>query len=77
MTNVEKLQQLGILGDVRERLGAENENDESQDAKINKMTPHQIVKEWCAWKIGDGWWWSEMKSYFDSLSSENNKEVQP
>lgn len=40
----------------------------SQDAKINKMTAHQIVKEWCAWKIGDGWWWSTMKSYFDELS---------
>lgn len=27
-----------------------------------------LAEEWCAWKIGDGWWWSTMKSYFDELS---------
>lgn len=68
MTNVEKLQELGILEDLRERLGAEDGADTSQDAKINKMTANHIVKEWCEWQIGDKRWWVCMKYYYDELS---------
>lgn len=67
MNNTAKLESLGILGDIRKRLGAEDEYDISQDTKINNMTPHQLVKEWCAWQLGDGTWWTQMKHYFDVL----------
>ena len=68
-TNVEKLESLGILGDVRERLGAEDENDTSKDERINHMTPDRLVTEWCGWEIGDPIWWSKMKGYFDFLTT--------
>jgi len=69
MTNVEKLKYISLtyLGDIRERLGAENRDDETYDDDINKMSNHRIVKEWCAWEIGDGNWWSSFKELFDDL----------
>jgi len=70
MTNVEKLKQIGILESIRMRLGAANGDDESRDGRINGMTNHQLVKEWCGWELGDGTWWTTMKSYFDQLESK-------
>lgn len=67
MTNVEKLTQLGIIGDVRQRLGADDENDTSSDARINQMDNSQLVKQWAGWYLGDGSWWTTMKAYYDGL----------
>lgn len=67
MTNIEKLKEIGILEEIRQRLGAENENDESKDNKINSISNHRLIKEYCTWQIGDGTWWDYMKSYFDQL----------
>jgi hypothetical protein len=73
MTNVEKLEEVGILGDVRQRLGANDESDSSKDHKINEMDNERLVKEWCGWHLGDGSWWTSMKSYFDQLEELTNK----
>jgi len=55
--NFEKLKEnKQILGCVRERLGAENAEDESKDAKIKRMTPHEFVGAWSGWKFGDESW---------------------
>lgn len=67
MTNIEKLQQIGILKEVRLRMGAEDENDTSFDDVINLMDNSKLVEQWCAWKLGDGSWWKTMKSHFDEL----------
>ncbi len=69
MTNVEKLKHISLayLGDIRERLGAETRDDETYDDIINDMSNHRIVKEWCAWTIGDGNWWTDFKGLFDDL----------
>lgn len=67
MTNVEKLTQLGIIGDVRQRLGADNENDEQMDMHINTYNHDQLVKAWAGWYLGDGSWWTTMKAYYDGL----------
>jgi hypothetical protein len=67
MTNVEKLTELGIIGDVRQRLGADDENDTSEDARINKLDNSRLVKEWAGWNLGDGSWWTSMKAYYDGL----------
>ena len=44
ITNVEKLTQLKIIGHVRQQLGADDENDNSLDSKINKMSNSALVK---------------------------------
>lgn len=67
MKNTEKLNKLGMLGAVRQRLGAENETDESFDATINRMSNSSLVENWCGWYLGDGSWWSDMKRYLDKL----------
>lgn len=67
MTNVEKLTQLGILGDVRQRFGADDENDKSKDTIINKQDNDSLIEAWTGWHLGDGSWWTTMKSYYDGL----------
>ena len=67
MTNVEKLTQLGIIGDVRQRYGAEQAADESKDEFINKQTNDDLMKAYCAWHLGYCSWWTEMKAYYDGL----------
>jgi len=66
-TNVQKLEELGILGDIRQRLGSQDEYDDSKDSKINQSNNSMLVRAWCGWHIGDGGWWDSMKYYFDSL----------
>lgn len=73
MTNIEKLNQVGILGDVRQRCGADDENDTSVDSRINEMDNSDLIAAWCGWHIGDGGWWRTMKMYFDSLELLSNK----
>ena len=67
LTNVEKLTQLKIIGHVRQRLGADDENDKSLDSRINKMSNSALMKAWSGWVLGDGDWWVIMKSYYDDL----------
>lgn len=67
MTNVEKLTQLGIIGAVRQRLGADDENDISKDKRINIMENSDLVKKWAGWYLGDESWWTTMKAYYDGL----------
>jgi hypothetical protein len=67
MKNVEKLTQLGIIGDVRQRLGGSDKNDTSRDDIINKMDNSELVEQWTGWHLGDGSWWNTMKAYYDGL----------
>ena len=67
MTNIEKLKELGILGMVRKRLGADDENDEAHDERINAMSNTELIEQWCGWTLGSGTWWTEMKDMFDTL----------
>lgn len=67
MTNIEKLTKVGILGDIRQRLGANDENDTSKDSRINKMDNSELLELWSGWRLGDGSWWTTMKRYYDEL----------
>jgi hypothetical protein len=67
MTNIEKLTQIGIIGDVRQRYGADDENDTSRDKIINEQDNDTLIAAWCGWHIGDGSWWTTMKHYYDAL----------
>lgn len=69
-TMVERLKDHGILGDVRQRLGAENDDDSLFDDKINEMTPDEIMYEWVGWKLGYGSWWHTFKSAYDRIRSD-------
>ena len=56
MGNIEILECLGMLGDVRERLGADDDKDTSMDDEINKLDSVQLVQEWSGWSLGSGHW---------------------
>jgi hypothetical protein len=69
MTNIEKLEIIGELGSVRQRLGAKDENDERKDALINTLSNHELVNKICGWELGDGSWWDDLKHSFDELEN--------
>lgn len=73
MTNIEKLDALGILDVVRKRQGANDGSDESHDYIINEMNNSTLVKQWCGWYLGDSSWWAEMKYLFDQLNEMDNQ----
>lgn len=67
MNNVEILEQVGILDDVRERLGASDENDTSFDHKIERMNPEQMVAKWSGWELGDESWGTTIIDYYKQI----------
>lgn len=44
------------LGDIRQRLGAKDENDPSRDLRINSMTAEELVAAKSGWELGDESW---------------------
>jgi hypothetical protein len=47
-TQLDKLNQ-AVLGDIRQRLGAKDENDTSHDEQISRMSANEMFDEWCNW----------------------------
>ena len=74
MNNVEKLEQIRILGEVRQRLGADDKNDEKYDDDINEMSNHNLIRAYTGWNLGDGSWWDSLKGMFDDLEEIDNSE---
>ena len=68
MKNIHKLDELCILGIVRQRLGVER-GDNSKDSEIDKMSSDEIIKEWSTWHLGCSSWWVTMKGMFDKLEA--------
>jgi hypothetical protein len=66
-TNVQKLNSR-TLGAVRQRLGADDENDTSKDDGINRMTADEITRAWSGWHLGDESWWGMMKAVYDEVN---------
>lgn len=57
------------LGEIRQRLGAENEYDQSYDDRISRMSPKEIVAKWCGWVLGDEDWGNEIVTFYEDLKS--------
>lgn len=66
----DRLRDLGILGDIRKRLGAKDEHDSSFDNQIDLMTADEIMSEWSAWKLGSAEWWKDMNRKYNRLRSD-------
>ena len=66
----DRLKDLGILGDIRKRLGAKDEHDSSFDNQIDSMTEDEIMCEWSAWKLGSSEWWKDMNSIYNRIRSD-------
>ena len=71
MKNIEKLKRIGIIGNIRQRYGASDENDPSKDEIINQLNNDQIMEAWSSWNLGYSGWWELMNSYFDKLEQMN------
>jgi hypothetical protein len=65
--NVETLRTLGVLGDVRRRLGADSADDETFDADINRMSPKAAAEAWSGWELGDEYWAEKIIRIYNAL----------
>lgn len=75
MTNIDKLSRIGILGDIRLRMGAYNQSDTSCDDEINELDNSQLIEEWFKWKLGDGSWWTDALEWYEQLNEfDKNKQ---
>lgn len=61
------LEEMGLLGDIRERLGAEDENDTSFDTHITNMNMKEAVAKWSAWSLGDESWANNIIDNYQTL----------
>lgn len=73
-TNVQILEENGILGDIRKRLGL-SKDDALLDQAINGMTADELLIEYSAWKLGSGAWWAIFKRIFDELQKGQNEAL--
>lgn len=67
MDNIKKLRKIGILGDIREFIGADHSQDDSCDEEINKLDNSKLIELWFRYRLGDGSWWTGAKEWFDQM----------
>ena len=72
---IEKLEKMGILGSIRQRVGAENESDESFDYRIVKIKKKRLVAEWVGFEIGDENWAYSIISKYETLKEFISKNT--
>ena len=65
---------LNILDAVRQRLGADDENDTSFDEKIKKMSSRDLVAKWSGWHLGDESWAYTIIGMYETLKVLERKE---
>ena len=65
---------LSLLEAVRQRLGAKDENDNSIDLTIERLTPEELVAKWSGWHLGDEVWGRTIINYYNQLNGAINKE---
>jgi len=56
MKNIEKLKEIWILWDVRQRLWADNEDDDSRDHRLDDMDNKDLIAQWVWWNMWDESW---------------------
>ena len=65
--DIKKLKELGMLGNIRQRLGAEDENDTSMDERIMRMPLEKVVAVDSAWELGDEGWATNIINNYRAL----------
>ena len=60
------LDEIGYLGDIRQRFGAKDENDTSYDAYILKLSAFERLRSLCGWHLGSENWADQFKEYCES-----------
>jgi hypothetical protein len=73
MNNIEILHHAGMLGAIRQRLGAKHELDESFDAQINKMDTMGLMKAWCGWHLGDPSWAGIIIGHYEGIKKDRGE----
>jgi len=64
---IKHLARLNILGNIRQRMGADDEADDSVDFKIDKLTNQEAVEKASAWYLGDESWAREILYHYHEL----------
>lgn len=64
--DIDKINEV-VLGAVRQRLGAKDEEDTSKDKIISKLTPEEITEKYCGWELGSESWGSTIINIYKEL----------
>jgi hypothetical protein len=62
-----------VLGDIRQRLGAEDENDTTCDERIIRMSANELFDAWCNWN-GLTNWGPDLRHTLDHLRRVVNEK---
>lgn len=60
-----------VLGGVRQRLGADDENDDTFDGKISNMKPKEIAALYSGWVLGNEDWAIKFIDLYEKLTDEH------
>jgi hypothetical protein len=63
---IEKRCGISFLNDIRQRLGAD-ENDDSQDEEIETKSEEELVELYSGWNLGDNAWGEDFVEQFKNL----------
>ena len=63
-----------LLGAVRQRLGADDESDDSKDARIKRMSSIELVGAYSGWEIGGDSWGRKFVGIYLHLEEISKQE---
>lgn len=59
-----------VLYAVRQRLGAKDELDTSEDERIKTLSPKELIAKFTGWHLGDEDWGRIIIDYYDKLGGQ-------
>lgn len=73
------LEDNGILGDIRQRLGASDEKDTSRDSRIESMNPRMLTAIAFGWELGDDNWGYQIIDMYEALKEDlkDDSDIDP
>lgn len=67
------LEDQGLLGDIRMRLGADNEKETKYDSQIMEMNAKELVAKYIGWNLGDESWATLAIGLYENIKQFNDK----
>ena len=66
MTNIEILENIGVLEDIQNRLHISSD-------EVNDLSPEECVEAWAGWNLGDESWATEIIRIYEILKEKDIK----
>ena len=64
MTDIKRIKVADLTPSLKEVCIERGRNEDEL------LTPHEIMREWSAWYLGDAWWAESIISYYEDLTND-------